>query len=228
MPETILIIEDDAGIRLSLKLALKHEGYSLVFAKEGAEGIELAHRADIDLVLLDVMLPERNGYEVLKEIRALWPERPVLMVTAKDHEDDRVRGLKLGADDYVVKPFSTAELLARVGAALRRTRLRKAKTEIVRIGAVTIDFDDQTARDQQGADLALTSLEFRLLRFLLTNEGRLVTRDRILHAVWGADYVGTTRTVDNFVARLRGKLDDDGTMFVSVRGEGYRFQRAPE
>jgi two-component system, OmpR family, alkaline phosphatase synthesis response regulator PhoP len=225
--ETILVIEDDASLRLSLQVALRSDGYQVRVANDGAEGLDLALGDRPNLVLLDVMMPKMNGFEVLTELRKHDPVLPILLVTAKDAEEDRVRGLRLGADDYVLKPFSTAELLARVSAALRRTRIDNRTKSQVTIGLLTLDFFAQTAKDPSGAPVDLTSLEFKLLRYFLDNEGRLLSRERILAAVWGADYFGTERTVDNFVNRLRSKLDDSrgGSHLVTVRGGGYRFSK---
>ncbi|MCC6523867.1 MAG: response regulator transcription factor [Polyangiaceae bacterium] len=229
--ELVLVVEDDPTMRLGLQKALRSAGYRVEVARDGTEGLARALAAPRpDLVLLDVMLPGRNGYEVLEEIRLVDPELIVLMLTAKGEERDKVRGLGLGADDYVTKPFGVAELLARVAAALRRRRLQDRETETVTIGAVTVDFGAHRMR-RGDVELECTALELRLLRFLLRHEGSLVSRQRILDGVWGADYFGTDRTVDNFVNRLRAKLEDDPQaprLLVTVRGAGYRFSRRPE
>jgi two-component system, OmpR family, alkaline phosphatase synthesis response regulator PhoP len=225
MSESILVIEDDAGLRFSLQLALRAERYEVRVAKDGREGLDAALAEKPTLVLLDVMLPKMNGFEVLEQLRAQDPHLPVLLLTARDSEEDRVRGLRLGADDYVVKPFGMAELLARIGAALRRTRMQRKTTEQFAFGAASVDFAAFEAR--MGETLVeMTSLEFKLLRFLIEQSGRVVSRERILAEVWGADYFGSARTVDNFVARLRAKLDPDAKHLVTVRGGGYRFVRS--
>jgi DNA-binding response OmpR family regulator len=182
-----------------------------------------------DLVLLDVMLPGMNGFEVCQRIREHDPEVPILMVTAKGEEVDRVRGLKLGADDYIVKPFGVAELCARIDAALRRRRLAEVESEVITIGDVVIDFRAHRM-ERGGQPIESTALEMRLLRYLLRHEGALLPRQRILDAVWGADYFGTDRTVDNFINRLRAKIELDAKNprhIVTVRGAGYRFTRRP-
>ena len=225
--ETVLVIEDDKTLRFSLSLALKAEGYRVLTADDGDLGLELALSARPDLVLLDVMLPKRNGFEVLRLIREQDARVPVLLVTAKGEEEDRVRGLRLGGDDYVVKPFGIAELLARVGTALRRVRAHRPSQATTIFADVTVDFEAHEVR-RAGALVPMTSLELKLLRHFLEREGRVLSRATILAAVWGADYFGTERTVDNFVTRLRAKLEaqpDVPTHFKTVRGAGYRFDR---
>lgn len=224
--EKVLIVEDDPPLRLAMTKALRAAGYEVASAKTGTEGLEMALSDPPDVVLLDVMLPGKNGYEVLAELRARDPELPIVMITAKAEEGDKVRGLELGADEYVVKPIGIAELLARVGAALRRRRL-VAKDGPVRIGRLLVDFRLHTAT-RDGAVVDMTAHEMKLLAFFLRNESSLLPRQRILAAVWGADYFGTDRTVDNFVNRLRTKIEPDPknpVHIVTVRGGGYRFCR---
>jgi two-component system, OmpR family, alkaline phosphatase synthesis response regulator PhoP len=218
MTESILVIEDDAGLRFSLQLALRAERYEVRVAKDGLEGLDAALASKPTLVLLDVMLPQMNGFEVLEQLRKHDAELPILLLTARDSEEDRVRGLRLGADDYVVKPFGMPELLARIGAALRRTRRQQKTTEQFSFGSASVDFATYVL-------VEMTSLEFKVLRFLIDHAGRVVSRERILAEVWGADYFGSARTVDNFVARLRAKLDPEAAHLVTVRGGGYRFVR---
>ena len=224
--ETVLVVEDDPTLRMSLRAALRSAGYRVELAKTGTEGLDAALSKDRpDLVLLDVMLPEMNGFEVLARIRERDADLSILMVTAKGQEEDRVRGLGLGADDYVVKPFGVSELLARVDAALRRKRLREVKQVIV--GEAVADFvQHRLMRD--GESLEVTSHEMKLLRYLVDRDGRLLTRQQILDGVWGADYYGTERTVDNFINRLRTKIERDPRKprhILTVRGAGYRFSR---
>jgi len=225
--ETILVVEDDPTLRMSLRAALRSAGYRVETAATGPEGLDQALSARPDLVLLDVMLPGMNGFEICQSIRQRDPELPILMVTAKGEEEDKVRGLGLGADDYVVKPFGVAELLARVAAALRRTRLRETHAATLTIGDTTVDFGShRLTRD--GEPLEMTAHELRLLKFLVDRDGLLLTRQQILDGVWGADYYGTERTVDNFIGRLRAKLERDPRRprhIVTVRGAGYRFSR---
>ena len=224
--EKVLIVEDDPPLRLAMTKALRSAGYEVATAKSGTEGLEAALADPPDVVLLDVMLPGKNGYEVLAELRAADPELPIVMITAKGEEADKVRGLELGADEYVVKPVGVAELQARVAAALRRRRLA-TKSAPVQMGALLVDFRLHAAT-RDGKPVDVTAHEMKLLAFFLRNEGSLLPRSRILAAVWGADYFGTDRTVDNFVNRLRTKLEPDPKSpvhLVTVRGGGYRFTR---
>lgn len=225
--ETVLVVEDDGSLRLSLTLILRQAGFRVVSAKTGPEGVDLALSAHPDLVLLDVMLPGMNGFEVCETIREKAPDLPILMVTAKGEEQDRVQGLRRGADDYIVKPFGSAELLARIDAALRRPRRRAQETQNVVIGLVRVDFGAHRML-REGKPVDVTAHELKVLRFFLGHEGELLSRQRILDAVWGADYFGTDRTVDNFITRLRAKIEKDpraARHIVTVRGAGYRFSR---
>ena len=228
--ELVLVVEDDPTLRLGLQKALRSEGFRVEVAKTGDEGLDAAISLKPDLVLLDVMLPGMNGFEICEALRDRDADLPILMITAKSEEHDRVRGLKLGADDYLVKPFGLAELLARVSAALRRRRLAEAEAAAVTFADVTIDFRAHRV-ERGGEPVEITALEMRLLRFFVRHEGALLPRRRILDAVWGADYFGTERTVDNFINRLRAKLEPDPRSprhIVTVRGAGYRFSRAPQ
>ncbi len=227
--ETILLVEDDVTLRLAMTKTLRSEGFRVEVARTGREGLDAALASRPDLVLLDVMLPEMNGFEVCEKLREQDPDLPILMVTAKGEEHDKVRGLRLGADDYIVKPFGVAELCARIDAALRRRRHREAESETLQVGDVTVDFRAHTL-SRAGQPLETTALEMRLLRYLVRHEGTLLPRQRILDAVWGADYFGTDRTVDNFINRLRTKIEPDPKSprhIVTVRGAGYRFTRMP-
>jgi two-component system, OmpR family, alkaline phosphatase synthesis response regulator PhoP len=227
--ECVLVIEDDSSLRLSLKTALRSAGYKVETAATGPEGLDAFKDGVPDLVLLDVMLPGLNGFEVCREIRKKYKDIPILMVTAKGEEEDIVRGLNLGADDYIVKPFGVAVLLARVDAALRRHRKQAQAIEIVAYADIEINFRAHQVI-KQGASVEMTALEMKLLHFFLLHEGDLLPRQRILDNVWGADYYGTDRTVDNFVNRLRTKLEDDPKKpkyFKTIRGAGYRFRRTP-
>lgn len=223
---TILIVEDDATLRFSLSMALKTERYHVLQAADGEAGLRMALEDRPDLILLDVMLPKQNGFEVLRALRERDAHVPVLLVTAKGAEEDRVRGLKLGGDDYVVKPFGIQELLARVEAALRRARVHDP-TSAIGFADVRVDFAAHEVH-KAGRPVTMTALELRLLRHFLEREGRVLSRQAILDAVWGADYFGTERTVDNFVTRLRAKLEtepDKPAHFKTLRGAGYRFDR---
>lgn len=223
----MLVVEDDPTLRLGLVKALRSAGFRVETAKDGREGVEKALAEPPDLVLLDVMLPEKNGFQVCEELREADADLPILFLSAKGEEEDKVRGLRLGADDYVVKPFGVAELLARVDAALRRSRKKERDATVVEVGALRLDFRSHTAT-KGGAAIEVTSLEMKLLRFLLRHEGELLSRQRILDGVWGADYFGTDRTVDNFITRLRAMVEADPKaprVIVTVRGAGYRFER---
>jgi len=223
--ETVLVVEDDAALRMSLRACLRSAGFRVTEAATGTEGLERALGELPDLVLLDIMLPQMNGFEVLSYIRARHADMPVLIVTAKGEEEDKVRGLGLGADDYLVKPFGVAELLARVGAALRLHRLSEARAAKLRIGEITVDFAEHTMM-RGGEPVEVTAQEMRLLQYLVQRDGLLLSRQQILDGVWGADYYGTERTVDNFIGRLRAKIETDPKRPVhisTVRGAGYRF-----
>jgi two-component system alkaline phosphatase synthesis response regulator PhoP len=227
MRETILVIEDDASISKGLQKNLSFEGYSVFVAPDGERGLELAVDKAPDLIVLDVMMPKMNGFEVLRELRRREIDVPVIMLTAKGEEMDKVRGLDLGADDYVTKPFGLQELLARIQAVLRRKRKFDKELETISFGKVTLDFKARTAT-VAGRPVQLTSREFDLLHFFLSREGEALERQEILNRVWGFDYFGTDRTVDNFINRLRQKLEpdpDNPLYFQTVRGVGYRFSR---
>jgi DNA-binding response OmpR family regulator len=227
MKETILVIEDDASIAKGLRNNLSFEGYSAFVAPDGERGLELAVDKAPDLIVLDVMMPKMNGFEVLRELRRREIDVPVIMLTAKGEEMDKVRGLDLGADDYVTKPFGLQELLARIQAVLRRKRKFDREIETVGFGKVALDFKARTAT-VSGQPVQMTSREFDLLHFFLSREGEALNRQEILNRVWGFDYFGTDRTVDNFIKRLRQKLEPDPDKpryFQTVRGVGYRFTR---
>jgi DNA-binding response OmpR family regulator len=225
--ERVLVVEDDPTLRMSLRATLRSAGYHVEVAGTGPEGLEAALDDPPDLVLLDVMLPGMNGFEICERIRDRHADLPILMVTAKGEEEDKVRGLGLGADDYVVKPFGVAELLARVDAALRLRRLREARTSQLTIGEASIDFEAHRL-DKDGQSQDVTAQEMKLLRYLVDRDGLLLTRQQILDGVWGADYYGTERTVDNFIGRLRSKIERDPRRprhILTVRGAGYRFSK---
>ena len=228
MAERILVIEDDPSILRGLQLNLGMEGYVVRSAMDGETGLALARTEEPDLVVVDVMLPRLGGLEVVREIRKDDPELPVLILSAKGQELDKVAGLQLGADDYMVKPFGLKELLARIDALLRRRRSRgdaDTSHSVRRIGAVEVDLEARRAI-AQGKVLDLTSREFDLLAFFVTHPDRVHSREQLMQAVWGSRYFGTARTVDNFVARLRAHIGDDAERprhLETVRGIGYRF-----
>jgi two-component system, OmpR family, alkaline phosphatase synthesis response regulator PhoP len=225
MSETILIVEDDTSIAKGLEKNLRFEGFSVFTAPDGERGLELAVDKGPDLILLDVMMPKMNGFEVLRELRRRKIEAPVIMLTAKGEEVDKVRGLDLGADDYVTKPFGLTELLARIHAVLRRKRRFEKALEKIAFGQAEIDFQSRTA-SMAGQPVEMTRKEFDLMHLFFTREGEALERQEILNRVWGFDYFGTDRTVDNFINRLRQKFEkdpDNPEHFLTVRGVGYRF-----
>ncbi len=226
--ERILIVEDDPNILRGLDLNLAMEGYKVRTAADGEEGLRIARTERPDLLIVDVMLPRLGGLELVRELRREDPDMPILILSAKGQEADKVAGLALGADDYVVKPFGLRELLARIGAALRRRRATGATgpaRQLKRFGMVEIDLGER--RVTVGGEVAnLTAREFDLLAFFVAHPGRVYSREQLTRAVWGSLYIGTERTVDNFVARLRAHIGDDAEKprwLETVRGVGYRF-----
>ena len=233
MAERILIIEDDPSILRGLQLNLSMEGYTVRSSMDGEQGLAMARSEQPDLVIVDVMLPSLGGLEIVREIRKDDPDLPLLILSAKGQEGDKVAGLQLGADDYLVKPFGLKELLARVDALLRRRRARgeggqpETKKTLRKVGELEVDLEARRAA-AKGKVLELTSREFDLLAFFVSHPERVFSRDQLLEAVWGSRYFGTARTVDNFVARLRVHIGDDADHprhLETVRGVGYRFNR---
>ena len=229
---TVLVVEDDAPIRRGLVDALAFAGYRPIEAGDGRRGLELALSGAPDLVLLDILLPQLDGFGVLEAIRRAHPSLPVILLTARGAEEDRVRGLRRGADDYVVKPFSTSELLARVEAVLRRSAERPRDLRTICVAGRTLDFERREVRFEDGAPVLLTERENTLLCYLARNHGRAIARDELLRCVWGLDPRGVrTRTVDMHVARLREHLRDDSQapeVLITVRGKGYMLARTEE
>lgn len=222
-PRVILVIEDDLSIRRGMAAALRYASYEVREAGDGVTGAELAAAGGLDLVLLDLVLPRRDGIEVLRRIRREDPSLPVIVVTARGAEEERVRGLELGADDYVVKPFSARELLARVEAVLRRSPERPQPIRRLRLAAGEVDLDRGQVRLDGGASEDLSKLETDLLRYLARSRDRIVSRDELLARVWQQKpHLVATRSVDMTIARLRKKLGDPG-LLVTVRGKGYRL-----
>ena len=228
MKRTILIVEDDAAIRRGVVDSLEYNGYRMIEAADGKDGLDRALRASYDLLLLDLMLPGMTGLEILREVRAARSTVPVIILTARGDESDRVQGLKLGADDYVVKPFSVKELTARIEAVLRRSAERPLDVAEVRLPEGAVDLERREIRFDDGGRCDLSEREADLLRYLANNGGRPISRDELLSHVWGIDPDGTaTRTVDMHVARLREKLRDDtesARLLHTVRGKGYMFE----
>jgi len=225
MSESILVIEDDPSLLLGLTLNLRREGYRVRTATDGLRGLDELLRERPDLVVLDLMLPGIDGLEILRRLRAGDVVLPVVVLTALGGEGDKIRGLDLGANDYVTKPFSIAELLARVRAALRAASAHQPEAvEILRAGAIEVQPASRQVR-VEGRPVDLKAKEFDLLHFLLLRPERVVTREQILAAVWGDGYEGTERTVDNVVSSLRQKLGEEITRrhLGTVWGVGYRF-----
>jgi len=225
-PRRILVVEDDLAILTGLSMNLRFEGYEVLQAQDGRSGLARTLDEAPDLVVLDLMLPELNGYEVLKELRRRGRDTPVVVLSAKGQEADKILGLNLGADDYVVKPFGLQELLARIKAVLRR-RYPVAGTPPVTFGDVEVDMVARTVA-RSGKPVELTAQEFKLLALFLAQPGRTFTREELLSGAWGYDYEGSARTVDNFMRQLRLKFEPDPEEprhFLTVRGLGYRFDR---
>ncbi|MUK88162.1 response regulator [Ornithinibacillus sp. L9] len=232
MSQKILVVDDEQPIADILKFNLEKEGYEVVCAYDGDEAVNLANSETPDLVLLDIMLPNKDGYEVCKEIRKTQI-MPIIMLTAKDSEIDKVLGLELGADDYVTKPFSNRELIARVKANLRRQQHAPedstSGTKDISIGALVIHPDAYTVT-RDGVQIELTHREFELLHYLARHIGQVMTREHLLETVWGYDYFGDVRTVDVTVRRLREKIEENPSnpvWIVTRRGVGY-YLRNPE
>jgi DNA-binding response OmpR family regulator len=229
-PVRVLVIEDDAAIRRGIVDALTFEGYAVRAAGTGTAGLELAITSDCEVVLLDLVLPGKDGLEILREVRAVRPTLPVIILTARGDETDRVQGLRLGADDYVVKPFSVRELLARVEAVLRRSPQRPLDVERIAFFGGEADLARAEVRFADGGRTELSERERELLRYLACHAGRAVSRDEILSHVWRISPNGAaTRTIDMHVARLREKLRDDPAeprVILTVRGKGYMFGKS--
>ena len=224
--EKILIIEDEADLVKGLKLNLVDEGYEVDWAADGREGLRRALEEAPDLVILDIMLPGMNGLEICRELRQKKTNIPVIMLTAKGEEVDKVVGLEIGADDYMTKPFSVRELLARIKAHLRREKREPRNVPKTCVfGEVEVDFVHFKVR-RAGRESDLTSLEVDILKYLIAHKGEVVSREALLDKVWGYDKFPTTRTIDNHILKLRKKIEEDPSRprhIFSIYGEGYRF-----
>jgi DNA-binding response OmpR family regulator len=225
----ILVVEDEPGIRLAVRDELEFEGFDVELAEDGTAGLAAIARSTPDLILLDVMLPGRNGFQICQDVRARGLRTPIIMMTARNQETDKVRGLELGADDYVTKPLSLAELVARIRAVLRRGAGSQgpaaAEPEVLERGTIRLDLRRHAAF-KRNTELQLTSTEFQILTLLLKRPGEVISRDEFLKQIWGEDVYVTHRTVDTHVAALRKKIEDDleqPSYILSVRNVGYRF-----
>ncbi|MEW5979897.1 MAG: response regulator transcription factor [Acidobacteriota bacterium] len=221
----VLVIEDDRAIAKALETNLRAEGYEVETVQDGLRGLDRARDPTQDLILLDLMLPKLAGEEICKTLRHEGITTPILFLTAKNTEEERVTGFELGADDYVSKPFSIRELLGRVQAILKRSAGKKYLVAHCRIGSTTVDFVKMEV--QRGDELIpLTTRELAILRLMVSNEGVVISRDRLLNEVWGYDAYPTTRTVDNQIVKLRQKIEEDPENprhILTVRGTGYKF-----
>ena len=226
--ETVLIIEDDPTMLRVLKDNFEYTGFAVKTADDGERGLHAALAGTVDLIVLDIMLPGINGYEICRRVRQKGLDMPIIMLTAKGQESDVVLGLNLGADDYVTKPFSTKELLARAEAFLRRRRQKEP--DVFRFGRCELHMGSRTlVRD--GVEVPLTPKEFSLLALFARHSGRALTRDEILRSVWGNDLLVTTRSVDRFINTLRNKIEPDpkrATLIKTIRNIGYRFEGGPQ
>ena len=220
----VLIVEDDSSLLFGLKKNLQFEGYEVLTASDGEAGLGLAVDERPDLIILDVMLPRMNGFEVCEVLRSNKVETPVIFLTAKALESDKVTGLTLGGDDYMTKPFSVAELLARIQTVLRRVNASEGEKLI--IGPLELDLSGRSVL-LEGKEVNLTTKEFELLCFMARNIGKVLPRERILQKVWGYNYYGTARTIDNFINRLRQKIEEnplEPRFLLTVRGVGYKLR----
>jgi DNA-binding response OmpR family regulator len=223
----VLIIEDDKATRDGIKEALKVESFVCEEAEDGKMGFELALNANYNLILLDLILPSKNGMEICKDLRNAGIMTPIIMITSRIEEVDRIIGLELGADDYVTKPFSIRELLARIKAVLRRSEFINIKKNEVEFGNIRINFRKQELFNSD-LEMKLSSTEFKILQYLIEHEGEVISRNQLLDEVWGYDAFPTTRTVDNYILSLRKKIEIDPaepTYIKTIPKAGYKFVR---
>ncbi len=229
--EKILIVEDEAPIMMGLRENLAVAGYEVLEATTGSDGLELGLKKRPDLILLDLMLPGMSGYEVCRELRDKGMHMPIIMLTARQEDFDKLHGFEMGADDYVTKPFSVEELLARVRANLMRGERRKDNSDNFEFGGFILDMDARLLRKKgknggKTEDITLTKTEFDLLAYFCANEGKALSRDQVMNDVWGMEYYGTQRSLDSFVASLRHKIETDSSKpqhILTVHGVGYKF-----
>lgn len=222
----ILVVEDDSALRETLRTALESENFEVLSAADGAEGYRIGSEEKVDLIVLDYVLPGMTGLEVCKKLRKEGISTPIIFLTGEKKEEiDRIIGLEMGADDYLLKPFGTRELIARINAVLRRVSPERPEVDVLSFGDVTIDFKKQVVIKGK-AEIALTAKEIGLLKLLSKHEGEVVSRDKILNEVWGYDNYPTTRTVDTFMHNLRQKIEDDPSHpvhLITVPWSGYKF-----
>lgn len=228
MSNKILLVDDEANMLIGLKDNLEFEGYEVDVAVNGQEGYDAIIKGNYGLILLDVMMPIMSGFDVCKKVRAEGIETPIILLTAKGQEIDKVLGLELGADDYITKPFGVRELMARIKAVMRRTTAMAQDEEIVEytIGNLTVNFHGYTAQDQEANEIKMSHKEFEILHYLLERKNEIVTRFDLLEKVWGYDSAPTTRTVDNFIVKLRHKIElnaNDPKYIITVHGTGYKL-----
>jgi DNA-binding response OmpR family regulator len=226
MSYQILIVEDEPNMRLGLKDNLEFEGYQVTLADNGTDGLRIILSQRFDLILMDVMMPGISGLDVCKRARDKGVETPIVLLTAKGEEMDKVLGLELGADDYVTKPFGLRELLARIRAILRRgTPTPGSKTQAIKVGKLTVNFESYTA-ESGGTPVRMSHKEFEILNYLMQHKNEVVSRYDLLEKVWGYDESPTTRTVDNFIVKLRQKVEadpNDPRIILTVHGTGYKL-----
>ena len=222
---SILIVEDETELASGLKDNFEFDGYDVFLASDGETGLHLAIERQPNLIILDIMLPKMSGLDLCKELRSRGVSTPKIMLTARSQEIDKVLGLEFGADDYITKPFSIRELLARVKAVIRRFPDSKKNTRLYSIGKLTIDFDHYLAEDVNGK-VELTYKEFEILKYFRENKGQVITRDKLLDDVWGYEHFPTSRTVDNHIVKLRKKVEIDPKQprhILTVHGIGYKY-----
>ena len=224
--EKVFIVEDDPAHLLALEDNLRFAGYEVSTCKSGRDALSILEREKFDLIILDIMLPYISGFDICKTIRQKGDQTPIIMLTAKVQEQDRVQGLDLGADDYITKPFSVAELLARMRAVLRRFTRQSRLLERFAFGDMEFDFKKYEAK-KAGRKLDISAREFQILKILVSHAGEVVTRDELIGEIWGYNEFPTERTIDTHIARLRQKLEDDPSQpkhIITIYGAGYKFQ----
>jgi DNA-binding response OmpR family regulator len=225
MKQKVLVVEDDESIRLALEENLKFEGYAVTTAHDGATGLKLATEKSFDLMLLDIMLPGASGYDICRKERDAGNQTPIIMLTARGEEFDKLHGFEMGADDYLTKPFSIKELLARIKAVLARGKRIEAGGEEHAFGDCVLDMDSRILT-RAGKEVRLTRTEFDLLAYFCQNEGSALSREQVMRDVWGTEYLGTQRSLDSFVAALRSKIEKKASKphhILTVHGVGYKF-----